>query len=363
MPKQFIEIAGKSILQRSFDLFNNDLNCTSITLVLNPEHIDKFTRPDSKDKSVSIVSGGSERQDSVYSALKSLSTLQDHDRVLIHDSARAYLHADDLTAITQSTATAATLAKPVADTLAYQDGQRLDRTGLYALQTPQIFDYGAILHAHEQASPTMNYTDDTSLTEAMGISSEIVVSRHYNDKITFESDIKMAEKLLTQDYEYRTGLGFDVHAFATEPSDKKLILCGVDLPDHTPLTGHSDADVGLHTITDALLGSISMGDIGRHFPPSDNAFKDMDSAIFLQKAKEILDTHQAQIINIDLTFMCETPKITPHAPAMITRVAEILHVDERRVSIKATTTEKLGFTGRKEGIAAQAVATVKVPAL
>ncbi len=170
----------------------------------------------------------------------------------------------------------------------------------------------------------------------------------------------MAKALLSAQAETRTGLGFDVHAFDKENTNKPLIICGVKVEHDYPLAGHSDADVGLHAITDALLGALGEGDIGQHFPPSDDSYKDMDSSVFLQKAAEILSDKGGSLQNLDITLICEQPKIAPHAPVMKSRIADILGIDEKRINIKATTTEGLGFTGRGEGIAAQAVATIQI---
>lgn len=363
-PKQFHTIHGRAILDYTLDVFENDPYCEGIVLALPQDMASTFTPKHSKI--INIVAGGATRQSSITNALAAFDNIKDTDLILIHDAARPYLHRDDLAktlrAFKQDGVRAATLCKRVSDTLLHTSGDRPDRSELYALQTPQIFEYDLIAKAHQQAT-TNQHTDDSALVTALGESVKLVIADHYNDKITFAQDIAMAEKILpeTVTYETRTGQGFDVHAFDDGTSEKPLILCGVNVPHDRALTGHSDADVGLHTITDALLGAIAQGDIGRHFPPSDATFKDIDSAVFLEKARDLVKEADGKIINIDLTLICEAPKITPHAPAMIARVADILQIDQRRVSIKATTTEKLGFTGRKEGIAAQAVATVKVP--
>lgn len=362
-PKQFVTIAGKTSLQRCVDIFDAHPLCKGLIVALDAQHIE--TTAITSRISLQKVTGGQTRKDSVYNALQALDNLPDEALVLIHDAARPFLHHDDINALLRTLTDghkAATLSKPVSDTLLREDGQRPERDGLHALQTPQAFRYALIMQAHRQAKPNATYTDDTALVTEMGESVKLVTAQHFNDKITYAQDITMAEARLSTTYETRTGQGFDVHAFEGTPSGKPLILCGVTVPHDKALSGHSDADVGLHTITDALLGALGEGDIGRHFPPSDPKFKDMDSAIFLEKARDILTEKGGAIVNIDLTLICEAPKITPHAPAMIARVAEILQTDQSRISIKATTTEKLGFTGRGEGIAAQAVATIKVPA-
>jgi len=235
----------------------------------------------------------------------------------------------------------------------------VSRDGLWEMQTLHAFRYADILKAHESSNPDCEYTDDTSLATAIGIDVKIIQGSAENFKITTKDDFKMAEKLLASQSIIRTGLGYDVHAFDHD-SKGPIRLCGIDVPHTYKLKGHSDADVGLHAITDAILGAIGEGDIGQHFPPSDNTYKDMDSAIFLEKTMKIAAKHNASINNIDLTLICEEPKIGPHAKAMRTRVASIIGIDENAINIKATTSEQLGFTGRKEGIAAQAIATVQI---
>ncbi len=365
-PKQFQIINGKTILQHSIDIFDTHPYCASITVALNPEDIKINKAKIRTTKPLTIIPGGKERKDSIYNALKNIPNAKPDDVILIHDAARPYLHQEDLNQILSaytSSPSCITIAKKLNDThINKHSHDRIDRDQFIALQTPQAFPYSVILKGHELASKEQEHTDDTSIVKALGHDIKIVIAKHYNEKITFKSDLDMAEKLLTPtQYEYRTGQGFDVHAFASKDDKRPLVLCGVNVPHEQGLAGHSDADVGLHTITDAILGSIAEGDIGRHFPPSDNKFKDMDSSIFLEKARDLVASKNATIVNIDATIICEQPKITPHAKDMINRVAEILNISTDRVSIKATTTEKLGFTGRKEGIAAQAIATVKVP--
>jgi len=198
-------------------------------------------------------------------------------------------------------------------------------------------------------------TDDTMLVAALGHEIKLVPGSRGNFKITTMDDLKMAEKLMPRIA--RTGFGYDVHAFT---DGDKVRLCGVDIPHNKALAGHSDADAGLHAITDALLGAIAAGDIGQHFPPSDPQWKGADSAVFLKKAVEMVRARGGEIVNIDLTIICEAPKIGPHREKMQARVAEICDIKPDRVGIKATTTEGLGFTGRGEGIAAQAVAAIMV---
>ncbi len=250
-------------------------------------------------------------------------------------------------------------ALPVVDTLkSIRDSEvtdTLDRSKIVAAQTPQCFDYDAIIGAH-RIYESQDVTDDIALAELAGIPVHWVQGSQQNIKITTHEDIAMINHRSLTDI--RTGLGFDVHKFA---DNRDLWLGGVQIPHDKGLAGHSDADVALHAITDAILGAIGDGDIGTHFPPSDDKWKGAASDRFLAYAAELVANRGGMISHIDLTIICEAPKIGPHREKIRTRIAEILSVSEDRVSTKGTTTEKLGFTGRGEGIAAQAVATVKLP--
>jgi 2-C-methyl-D-erythritol 4-phosphate cytidylyltransferase/2-C-methyl-D-erythritol 2,4-cyclodiphosphate synthase len=247
---------------------------------------------------------------------------------------------------------------PVVDTLKRVDEQSVqaeaDRRGLARAQTPQGFRFAEILAAH-RAAERGDYTDDTAVAAAFGLTVAWVAGEERNLKLTQPEDLTVAERLLGTTTRWRTGLGFDVHAFAP---DRPLILCGIAVPHDRGLAGHSDADVAFHAVTDAILGSIGAGDIGTHFPPSDPHWRDADSARFLRHAVQLLEGRGGRIENVDVVIVCERPKIGPHRAAMVARTAEVMGVTEDRVSIKATTSERLGFTGRGEGIAAQAVVSV-----
>ena len=212
--------------------------------------------------------------------------------------------------------------------------EAIGRNDLWSLQTPQAFRYEDILKAHENADSNIEYTDDTSLASAINITVQLVECASTNIKITTLEDMKMAESILSTHSSTHTGLGFDVHAFDNDGSGP-IRLGGIDIDHNQKLKGHSDADVALHAITDAILGAIGEGDIGQHFPPSDNTFKNMDSAVFLEKALELAGNKNATINNIDLTIICEEPKIGPHASKMRQRVASILKINENKVNIKA----------------------------
>jgi 2-C-methyl-D-erythritol 4-phosphate cytidylyltransferase/2-C-methyl-D-erythritol 2,4-cyclodiphosphate synthase len=250
---------------------------------------------------------------------------------------------------------------PVTDTLKRGSGGSVagtvDRTGLYRAQTPQGFVYDRILQAHRRfAGAAM--TDDAALAEAHGLAVALVPGDEENVKITAPEDLVRAERLLGAAWRFCTGLGFDVHRLTP---GEGVVLLGVRVPCPLRLLGHSDADVGLHALTDALLGTLGAGDIGSHFPPTEARWAGADSAIFLTHARNLVAREGGRIDHVDLTLICEQPRIGPHRAAMAARVADLLGLGPGRVSIKATTTEHLGFTGRGEGIAAQAVATVRLP--
>ena len=259
----------------------------------------------------------------------------------------------------------AALALPVTDALWQGTGPLVEgmqsRDGLYRAQTPQAFPFAAILAAHRAAGP--DAADDVEVARAAGLKVVIVPGAETNLKITSPDDFTRVDQILRghtvqEPLDIRTGSGFDVHRFG--PGDH-VMLCGVAIPHSRGLQGHSDADVALHTVTDALYGALAEGDIGRHFPPSDPQWKGAESHIFLRHAVDLATQKGFRITNVDLTLICEHPKIGPHAPAMITQLAGIMGLEVSRVSVKATTSERLGFTGREEGIAAQAVVTVVSP--
>jgi 2-C-methyl-D-erythritol 4-phosphate cytidylyltransferase/2-C-methyl-D-erythritol 2,4-cyclodiphosphate synthase len=249
---------------------------------------------------------------------------------------------------------------PVVDTLARDDGRLGDtvaRDGLSRVQTPQAFHREAILAAHHAWPAEKEATDDAQIARAAGYEVLTVTGDRLLEKLTYAEDFAAAEARLARTMTARTGMGFDVHAFA--PGDR-LWLGGVEIPHNRTLSGHSDADVALHALTDALLGAICDGDIGSHFPPSDPQWRGADSSRFLEHARDRIALRGGIIDHVDVTIICETPRIGPYRDAMRSRIAGLLRVNEGRISIKATTTERLGFTGRSEGIAAQAIATVRL---
>ena len=361
-PKPYLKIDGKTILEHTVNKFINFSNLKDLLIVIHEEHQALYDTAFTFLNPPPAVIGSNQRKDSVYNGLKEFLNIKNDDIVLIHDAARPLVAKEDIEAILEimKSADAATLATPVTDTL-QRDGDTISRDNLWTIQTPQAFRFGKLMEAHEKFKEDDKFTDDAGLMRAMGYKVEIVPASSQNIKITTADDFAMVEAMIKSPTEIRTAMGFDVHAFEKERSDRKLMLGGLKIDHDVALTGHSDADVVLHAITDALLGTLNQGDIGTHFPPSDPQWKNVDSAIFLKKTKDLLDDNSVDIKFIDVTIMAEVPKIGPHREAMQARIGELLDLDPKRISIKATTTEKLGFTGRQEGMACQALATVLLP--
>ncbi|MGE0408795.1 MAG: bifunctional 2-C-methyl-D-erythritol 4-phosphate cytidylyltransferase/2-C-methyl-D-erythritol 2,4-cyclodiphosphate synthase [Amphiplicatus sp.] len=370
-PKQYRPLAGKAVLARAAAAFLSHPRINAVRVIIHRDdddlYADAMAGLAGHEKLLPPVYGGRERQDSVRLGLESLENAAP-DKVLIHDAARPFIDAESITRVIEALdhATGAIAALPVFDTIKREDGARriaetLPREKLWRAQTPQGFDFAAILAAHRRAAGEA-LTDDAAVAEAAGMSVALVLGAPDNMKITQAEDFGMAEILLERKgamQEYRTGQGFDVHAF--EPGEA-VILCGVSIPHGAKLKGHSDADAGMHALTDALLGAIGAGDIGDHFPPSDPQWKGAPSRLFLEKACGLVRAGGGAVTHCDITLICEAPRIGPHRQAMRETLAAIMGVDIARVSVKATTTEELGFTGRREGVAAMATATVRLPA-
>ena len=362
IPKPYLKINGKTILRHTIEKFINIKGLKSVFVLINDEHRGLYNDAVQGLDNVSCVTGANTRKNSVMNGLRIFSEDQQNDFVLIHDAARPLICQSDIEKLLQSLQknTAATLATAVTDTL-YREDDAIDRDGLWAIQTPQAAKISDLKAAHEQFKDDDSFTDDAGLMRAAGHHVETIETKHQNIKITTEEDFLHVKQIMAAQNQTRTASGYDVHAFENTPSDRQLILGGIKIPHDLALKGHSDADVVLHAITDALLGTINEGDIGTHFPPSDPKWKDADSALFLDHAANLLHERGGDISFIDVTIMAEEPKIGPHRAAMQNRIAEILNIDTSFISIKATTTEELGFTGRKEGIATQALATVTLP--
>ena len=310
---------------------------------------------------LAAVPGGPSRQESVAAGLQGLVDYAP-DIVLVHDGARPFVSAATVPALLAALRNhdGAIPALPLSDTLKRVQSGRLVATiandGLWRAQTPQAFRYHLLRALHATGGEAAS--DDAALLEQAGHSVAIVPGDDYNVKLTTPEDLVRLEHALAPALQPRIGTGFDVHA--TLPG-RALVLCGVTVPCEWGLAGHSDADVGIHALCDAIYGALAEGDIGRHFPPSEAEWKDADSARFLHHAVGRIAARGGRLSNADVTLICERPKITPHAPAMIARLAELLGVATDRVSVKATTTERLGFTGRGEGLAAQAVVLLLLP--
>lgn len=359
LPKQYRPLAGSSVLRRSVEAFRATGRFADIVVVIRDEHRALYDDAAAGLGLPDPVTGGATRQDSVRAALEWLEA-RAPDRVLVHDAARPLVDRATIDRVLDALdeAEAAIAAVPVVDTIKRAEAGiaagTVDRSGLWQAQTPQGFCFPALLAAHRVAAGEA-LTDDAAVAERQGIAVRLVEGHVDNFKITTEADLTRAERLLGG-ADIRTGTGFDVHRLI--PGDA-VTLCGIRIPHGFKLEGHSDADVGLHALTDALLGAIGAGDIGQHFPPSDERWRGADSAAFLAHAGELVRA-RGTILNVDVTLLCERPKIGPHRATMVARIAEILAIDAERVSVKATTTERLGFTGREEGIAAQASASVRI---
>lgn len=363
-PKPYLKIGGKHILRHAIEKFINFNKLESVVTVISEDCHGLYNKAISGLDKCHFTAGSNTRKNSVYNGLKSFSNLKNEDIVLIHDAARPMVQRADIEAIlsvmSNKDIPAATLATPVTDSL-LKDGNAVERDNMWAIQTPQAFRYGALMAAHQQFEDDDSFTDDAGIMRASGHKVEIVPSSRQNIKITTQDDLKIAKIMMNQNMETRSTMGYDVHAFEQEPSARKLIMGGIEIDHPLALVGHSDADVVLHAITDAILGGLNEGDIGTHFPPSDPQWKDVNSAAFLKVATDMLTAKGGEITFIDVTIMAEEPKIGPHRAAMQARIGEITVMPTSRISIKATTTEKLGFTGRKEGIACQALVTIRLP--
>jgi 2-C-methyl-D-erythritol 4-phosphate cytidylyltransferase / 2-C-methyl-D-erythritol 2,4-cyclodiphosphate synthase len=367
LPKQYLPLGGTNVLRHAVEAFAANERIAGIQLAIRPEDQAEYAKALAGIKLLPPVPGGAERQDSVRLGLEALAPLKP-SRVLIHDGARPFPDTALIDRVIDALdgAPAAIPGLPVGDTLKrVADGvitETVNRSGLWRVQTPQGFHFDAILAAHRAAAGKA-LTDDAAVAEAVGIAPLIVAGGEANLKITTTDDLAAAERLIAMRRseflgDIRVGQGFDVHPFGAGDG---LMVCGVWIPHSAGVIGHSDADVGLHALTDAVLGAIGAGDIGMHFPPSDPQWRGASSDRFLAHAIGLVRAKRGSIAALDVTIISERPRVGPHRAAMVERVAAIAGIAPDRVSVKATTTEKLGFTGRGEGIAAQAVATVRLP--
>jgi 2-C-methyl-D-erythritol 4-phosphate cytidylyltransferase/2-C-methyl-D-erythritol 2,4-cyclodiphosphate synthase len=366
LPKQYALLGGEPVLRRTLAVFRTIPGIDRIQVVIGPGDEVHYRAAIAGFDLPSPVEGGASRQHSVLNGLEALAT-RPPDLVAIHDAARPFVRPADVAACLKALSVpdvdGAVLGVPLGDTLkrvgsAGAISETVPRAHLWRAQTPQVFRYGALLEAHRGAASlganeATALTDDAAVAERSGLRVVMVAGHEDNRKVTTAEDLQQALVMET-----RTAFGFDVHGFGPGNS---VMLGGVTIPHAKALAGHSDADVALHALTDAVLGTIAAGDIGKHFPPSDPQWRGVSSDRFLRHAVDLLAAAGGRIVHLDLTLICEAPRIGPHRDAMADSIARIAGIGSDRVSVKATTTEGLGFTGRREGIAAQAVATVEVP--
>lgn len=380
VPKQYVQIGGRALLSYTISTLADADEIDRIVVVIHAadqgHYQDVLARGGNLNKLLPPVIGGNTRQESVLAGLTQLANGGPPDAVLIHDGARPFVSGAVIARVVHALATkpAAIAALPLADTVQRVDtsGQireTVPRKGLWRAQTPQGFAFEPLFQAHQKAVEAghSDFTDDAALFTWSGGTVHVVEGADLNKKITTPDDLAMAERMLSKrqsaqengpNMDIRTGSGFDVHRTA---AGDHVWLCGIRVPAPVALMGHSDADVALHALTDAILGAIGDGDIGSHFPPSDPKWKGAASHLFLADAAERVRARGGTLRHVDITIICESPKIGPHRTAMCAELAKILEIAIDRVSVKATTTEGLGFPGRGEGIAALATATVHLP--
>ncbi len=364
-PKQYRPLAGQPVLARTIDAFLRRDDVSWVLPVINPSHTDLYAGLHlSHPKLLDAVGGAPTRQGSVLAGLEALAPHKP-GLVLIQDAARPLVDGETISGVIAALGEAALPVLQVTDTIKRStDGSFVeateDRRTLFAAQTPQGFAYGAILDAHRRAAaePT-EFTDDAAIAEWAGIAVTLTPGSPRNIKLTHPEDFERAERLLGgRSMETRTGSGFDVHPF--EPGDA-VWLGGVRIPHTAKLKGHSDADAALHALTDAIYGALGEGDIGTFFPPSDPQWKGAASRVFLEHAAGLVAQRGGRLVNLDVTIVCEAPKISPYVPAMKAAIREACAISAARIAIKATTSEELGFTGRGEGVVAMATATIELP--
>jgi 2-C-methyl-D-erythritol 4-phosphate cytidylyltransferase/2-C-methyl-D-erythritol 2,4-cyclodiphosphate synthase len=370
IPKQYQLLGEKSLLKRTAETFLQHPGISAVQVVIHPAHQAYYDEHMRGLSLLPAVTGGTTRQESVRQGLLSLAK-NPPDYVLIHDAARPNVSAELITQTLAALGSAPAVipALPVIDTLKHVEDDKvvgtIERKKLFRAQTPQGFHFAAILDAHKQCSD-YDYTDDAAVAENAGLEVRIMPGSEHNYKITTAEDMRDAQVLLMYQFETRVGFGVDAHRLVPHeadiiPAKKVVTLCGVPVPFDFELEGHSDADVGLHAIVDAMLGAMGEGDIGTHFPATDPRWRGMTSSRFVLHAYQLLRQKQGRLVHVDVTLICERPRVGPYREAMMASIAELLDIAPSRVSVKATTTEKMGFTGRGEGIAAQAVVTIKLP--
>ncbi|RMF08766.1 MAG: bifunctional 2-C-methyl-D-erythritol 4-phosphate cytidylyltransferase/2-C-methyl-D-erythritol 2,4-cyclodiphosphate synthase [Alphaproteobacteria bacterium] len=363
IPKQYAPLLGRPLLAHTLTALISHPRIHAVVTLIHPDDQALYDAATAGLNLPPPVFGGLTRQESVLKGLETLGN-QGYRRVLIHDAARPFVSPALVDRLLDrlDTADGVVPAISVVDSLKRVDGDfvsgSVPREGLFRVQTPQAFRFDKILAAH-RAAAGRNMTDDAAVMEASAGTVAVVDGDEDNFKVTKPGDFARAEaQLLGRHADVRSGLGFDVHRF---DEGNTVTLCGVEIPHQRALAGHSDADVALHALTDAILGALGAGDIGDHFPPTDDKWKGASSELFVRAARDRVVAVGGLVAHVDITIICEVPRIGPHKQAMREAVAAMLAVSPNRVSIKATTTEKLGFTGRQEGIAAQAIATIRLP--
>lgn len=360
IPKQYMNLGGETILSKTVRIFANHSKVDAVRVVIHPDDQELYNSATCDFSLLTPVFGGAKRQDSVRLGLESLEALNPSN-VLIHDSVRPFVSdeiIDNILLVVAEGKCCVPGIAPVDTVKRVENGyvvESLNRSDIWQIQTPQGFLYSEILSAHRSLIGN-SLTDDAAVAEAYGLPVTVIPGSAKNIKITHEEDLDyITESLKIVTPDIRAGIGYDVHRFS---KGQFVTICGVEIPHVLTLEGHSDADVGLHALTDAILGAAGKGDIGVYFPPSDETWQDAPSRNFLHRAGEIVTEMNGIIQNVDVTIICEAPKITPYRHQMETNISEILSLNPSRVNVKGTTTETLGFTGRKEGIAAQAIATI-----
>lgn len=369
-PKQYQLIGGHPVIWWTLKSFLNHSEISHVQVVVGAGHEPMFEKATMGLEMPAIVVGGATRQESSRIGLEACVRFNP-DKVLIHDAARPFISADLISQVIVELDRASAIIPglPVADTMKYAPGgiiaKTVDRSAMWFVQTPQGFIFNKILAAHRKAEKEMQagLTDDAAVAEFAGMKVNIIAGEPQNKKLTTSLDVEIAnaelsQQMLSRRPDIRTGQGIDFHIFAPGHS---VTLCGIAIPHSHRLLGHSDADVAMHALTDAILGAIGEGDIGTHFPPSDMQWKNTQSSVFLKKAMMLLQSRGGIIANVDITILAEAPKISPHIGGMRLFLSPLLDVSQDRIAIKATTTEKLGAIGRDEGMASFAIATVRLP--
>ena len=361
IPKQYLTINGKTLLEITINKFLSHPYIDAVAVVISKNQEDLYKKNPHHDKLLNPIYGGNRRQDSVRLGLDAIEKYNPQ-KVLIHDAARIFITEENISQLIKALDTnlAACLVSPATDTMRdiKAKSQIVPRETLYHTQTPQAFHYEFIKNLHHQFK-VEDVTDDISLMEhAKNYDIEYIQCSKSNFKITTQEDYDLAKKIMTKQHTTRIGMGFDAHKFQKTDKDNSIMLCGLAVPSKYEIIAHSDGDVALHALTDALLGTIGEGDIGVHFPPTDAKWKNAASDQFVQHAYQLIKNKNGYINNIDLTIISQTPKILPYREKMRQKIATLLEINISQVSIKATTTEGMGFTGRREGIACQAIVAI-----